>query len=71
MRKIGGFGVVIENRRLNRAQNFVVAHMHMIGVMVMKSAKRGNGAGDDVKSTRYKIAFCAIGAHSMNKFDGA
>jgi len=71
MRKIGGFGVAIENWRLNCTQNFVIAHMHMIGVMVMKSTKRGNGAGDDVKPTRHKIAFCAIGTHCVNKFDGA
>ena len=42
MRKIGGSGVGIEDWHLGRAQNFVIAHMHMIGAMVMKTAKRGS-----------------------------
>ena len=71
MLKIGGFGVAIENWRLDRAQNFVIAHMHMIGAMVMKTAKRGNWADDGVKSTRHKIAFCSIGSYRMNKFNCA
>ena len=50
MRKMGDFGVEIENWHLDRAQNFAIAHMHMIGAMVMKTAKRGNWAGDGVKS---------------------
>jgi hypothetical protein len=50
---IGGFGVAIENWRLDRAHNFVVAQMHLIGAMVMKTAKRSNWANDDAKSTRH------------------
>ena len=50
MRKMGDFGVEIENWHLDRAQNFAIAHMHMIGAMVMRTAKRGNWAGGGVKS---------------------
>ena len=71
MLKLGGFGVAIENWLLDRAQNFIIAHMHMIGAMVMKTAKRGKWAGDGVKSTRHKIAFCSIGSYRMNKFNCA
>ena len=67
MRKMDGFGVGIENWHLDRAQNFVIAHMQMIGAMVIKTVKRGNWAGDGVKSTRHKIAFCSIGSYRMNK----
>ena len=69
MCKMGGFGVEIENWHLDRAQNFAIAHMHMIGAMVMKTAKRGNCAGDGVKSTRHKVAFCSIGSYRINKFN--
>jgi hypothetical protein len=71
MRKMGGFDVGIENWHLDRARNFAIAHMHMIGAMVMKTAERGNWAGDGVKSTRHKIAFCSIGSYRMNKFNCA
>ena len=71
MRKMGGFGVGIENWHLDRAQNFAIAHMHMIGVMVMKTAKLSDWAGGDVKSTGHEIAFCAVGSHRMNKFNCA
>ena len=71
IRKMGGFGVGIENWHLDRAQNFAIAHMHMIGAMVMKTAKRGNWADDGVKSTRHKVAFCSIGSYCINKFNGA
>ena len=69
--KIGGFGIATENWRLKRTQNFAIADMYMIGVMVMKPAKRGNWAGDDVKSIGHEIAFYAICSHRMNKFDCA
>ena len=71
MPKIGGFGFTIENWHFDRAENFAIVHMHMIGAMFMKTAKGGNRAGDDVKPTRYKIAFCSIGSHRVNKFNCA
>jgi hypothetical protein len=71
MRKMSGFGVGIKNWHLDRAQNFAIAHMYMIGAMVMKTAKRGNWAGDGVTSTRHKIVFCCIGSYCMNKFNCA
>ena len=71
MRKMGGFGVGIENWHLDRAQNFAISHMHITGAMAMKTAKRGNWAVDGVKSTRHKIAFCSIGSYRMNKFNCA
>ena len=71
MRKMGGFVVRIENWHLARAQNFAISHMHIIGAMAMKTAKRGNWAGDGVKSTRHKIASCSIGSYRMNEFNCA
>ena len=71
MRKTGGFGVGVENWRLDCTQNFAIAHMHIIGAMLVKTVKSGNWAGDGVKSTRHKIAFCSIGSYRMNKFNCA
>jgi hypothetical protein len=43
MRKMGGFGVGIENWHLDRAKNFAIAHMHTIGAMVMKLQSAATG----------------------------
>ena len=43
MSKVGGFGVGIRNWHLDRAQNFAIAHMHMIGEMVIEPQSAATG----------------------------